>query len=286
MIIWIASYPKSGNTWVRAFLTSLLFKKEEGTSFKDFIKINIYPRRTHLKKYTKSFNNLNEISKFWIQTQRNINNDGKVKFLKTHHATCKINGNNFTNTETTLGRIYVVRDPRNVVSSFKYHFSLKSVDEAVKILFNKLQLIGNQEKSQDITRYTDNKVCTFISSWSHHYNSWKINWGNNLLIQYENLILDPEKEFGKIKDYLERLMKLKIDKKKFLNTIKENSFDKLKELENKFGFAESAYNYSSKERKKFFNLGPENDWKKILDKEIVKKIEKEFQSEMKELGYL
>ena len=75
-------------------------------------------------------------------------------------------------------------------------------------------------------------------------------------------------------------------KKKFLNAIKENSFDKLKELENKVGFAESTYNYSSKERKKFFNLGPENDWKKILDKEIVKKIEKEFQSEMKELGYL
>ncbi len=286
MIIWIASYPKSGNTWVRAFLTSLLFKKEEGTSFKDFIKINIYPRRTHLKKYTRNFNNLGKISKFWIQTQRNINNDGKVKFLKTHNATFKINGNNFTNTENTLGSIYVVRDPRNVVSSYKYHFSLKSVDEAVKVLFNKLQLIGNQEKSPDITRYTDNQVCTFISSWGHHYNSWKINWGNNLLIKYENLILDPEKEFGKIKDYLERLMKLKIDKKKFLNAIKENSFDKLKELENKSGFAESAYNYSSKEKKKFFNLGPKNDWKKILDKEIVKKIEKEFQSEMKELGYL
>ena len=55
MIIWIASYPKSGNTWVRAFLTSLLFKKEEKTSFEDLIKINIYPRRSHFKNFINEF---------------------------------------------------------------------------------------------------------------------------------------------------------------------------------------------------------------------------------------
>ena len=286
MIIWIASYPKSGNTWVRAFITSLIFKKEKGTSFKDFININIYPRRTHLKKYTNEFNNIEALSKFWLRTQKDINKDNKVRFLKTHHATCKIKGNNFTDTENTLGRIYVVRDPRNVISSYKYHFSIKSINEAYNIITNKSQLIGNQEFNKTINPNTDNKVCTFISSWAHHYNSWKINWGNNLLIKYENLILDPEKEFRKIKTYLEGMMKNKIDEEKFKQAINENSFERLKNLEKKKGFGESAYDYSAKKELSFFNLGPENNWEKLLDAKIAKKIEDEFNKEMLELGYL
>ena len=286
MIIWIASYPKSGNTWVRAFLTSLLFKKEEKTSFEDLIKINIYPRRSHFKNFTNEFNDLNKLSNFWIKTQQIINKDKKVRFLKTHHATCKINGNNFTNIENTLGRIYIVRDPRNVVSSYKYHFSIKTIEEATQILFNKNQVIGNQEKKNDITKFNDNKVCTLISSWANHYNSWKLSWGNNLLIKYENLITNPQMEFGKIKNFIEQLSNSKIDEKKFINSIKENSFKKLKELENEIGFSEGAYDYNFKKKKKFFNLGPKNDWKKILNKNISKKIENEFYTEMRELGYI
>lgn len=285
MIIWIASYPKSGNTWVRAFIASLLFKKEKGTSFKDLININIYPRRTVLKNYTYNFNDIEEISKYWLLTQKKINKDGKVRFLKTHHATCKIKGNNFTDTENTLGRIYVVRDPRNVITSLKHHYSLKSIDHAFEMISNKSQLIGNQDPDQDITARTDNQVCTFISSWGHHYNSWKIKWGNNLLIKYENLIKEPEKEFGKIKLYLESMMKSKIDDQKFKQAINENSFEKLKNLEKKKGFGESAYDHSAKKELSFFNLGPENNWEKLLDVKIARKIEEEFSREMLELGY-
>ena len=107
-----------------------------------------------------------------------------------------------------------------------------------------------------------------------------------MLIKYENLILDPEKEFRKIKIYLEGMMKTKIDEEKFKQSIEENSFKNLRDLENKKGFAENAYDYSSKKKLKFFNLGPKNNWKKTLNPEISKKIEKEFRQEMLELGYL
>ena len=80
MIIWIASYPKSGNTWVRAFITSLLFKKEKGTSFKDLMHINIYPRRSLLKNYTNNFHDFEELSKYWLITQKDINKDNKEIF--------------------------------------------------------------------------------------------------------------------------------------------------------------------------------------------------------------
>ena len=162
MIIWIASYPKSGNTWVRAFITSLLFKKDKGTSFKDLVHINIYPRRTLLKKYTTNYHNFEELSNFWLPTQKDINKDNKVRFLKTHHATCKIKGNNFTDAENTLGRIYIVRDPRNVITSFANHNS-KTLDETFNLLINDLAT-GNEK----------NDVEVYMGSWSFNFNSWKI----------------------------------------------------------------------------------------------------------------
>ena len=286
MIIWLSSYPKSGNTWVRAFLSSLLFNNSKRVNFDDLKNINIYPRRTIFKKYTNNFNNIEELSKFWIPTQEDINKDNKIRFLKTHHATCKIQGHNFTNTDNTLGRIYIVRDPRNVISSYKYHFSIKSIEESFNVLSNKSQLIGHQNTTGKITKFTENQVCTFISSWSHHYNSWKINWGNNLLIKYENLVNEPEIEFGKIRDYLEGLSKSKISEEKFSKAINENSFKKLKMLEKEKGFSENAYDFSKKKTKKFFYKGPENNWEKVLKKEIIKKIEKQFHYEMRELEYL
>ena len=80
-------------------------------------------------------------------------------------------------------------------------------------------------------------------------------------------------------------MKIKITKNKIKEAINKNSFNNLKKLEEKFGFTEATLDKNS-QIKKFFNLGPENDWKKFLPNEIKRKIEKKFQKEMVELGYL
>ena len=95
MIIWLASYPKSGNTWIRSFINSILFTKDGSVDLN--LKIGQYPLRSHFKSYVKNMNDLNEISKFWEETQTKINLDNKVRFFKTHHVFCNINGNNFTN---------------------------------------------------------------------------------------------------------------------------------------------------------------------------------------------
>ena len=60
----------------------------------------------------------------------------------------------------------------------------------------------------------------------------------------------------------------------------------MKNLENEKGFEEARINTETKEKIPFFNLGPKNEWKKLLDLEIIKKIEKAFKKEMKELEYL
>ena len=81
-------------------------------------------------------------------------------------------------------------------------------------------------------------------------------------------------------------MNIKIDKDKIEKAINSTSFKNLSELETKYGFEESVIDKKTGKNKKFFNLGPKNDWKKLLDKEIVNEIEKEFKFEMEELGYL
>ena len=90
--------------------------------------------------------------------------------------------------------------------------------------------------------------------------------------------------FGKSNLYFER--KYKISETNITEIEKNTSFENFKELENKGKFNENSINEITGEKKIFFNLGPDNDWKKILKKENSNKIEKLFANEMKELGYL
>ena len=108
---------------------------------------------------------------------------------------------------------------------------------------------------------------------------------NYLLVKYENLILNPTEEFSKISNFIGKLLKNKFRNEDIDNAIKLSSFDNLKNMENKYGFTESSNNKDGK-RNKFFFLGPKNDWRKIVDKNIVSEINDKFEPEMKELGYL
>ena len=60
----------------------------------------------------------------------------------------------------------------------------------------------------------------------------------------------------------------------------------MKNLEKEVGFIESKINKKTGKKISFFNLGKKNDWKKLIDPTIKKKIENAFKEEMEELGYL
>ena len=123
MIIWLASYPKSGNTWVRSIISALLFTNDGKFNFGLIKNIKQFPIKEFFENFTNDFGNFNEIKKYWISAQEAINIDKKVKFFKTHHLNCKIDNYNFTNSKNTLATIYIVRDPRNLVSSISNHYS-------------------------------------------------------------------------------------------------------------------------------------------------------------------
>jgi len=283
MIIWLASYPKSGNTWMRSFLISLMIKNKDGLKLKDLENIRQFPTK---KQYVNlginiDFNNFDEVSKYWNIVQSKINSDKKIRFFKTHNAFCKKKENLFTNSKNTLGVIHIVRDPRNVISSVNNHYQHNSLEESKSFLFDKTKGI-----SKDATGKIDIALPQVIGSWQTHYNSWKIIKKNYLLVKYESLINSPYDEFYKVAKYLENTIKIKFDDKQIKYAIEASSFEKLEELEKKEGFTESMIDKKTGKRRKFFFLGPKNNWKNLLDEKIVFSIEKEFKKEMKELGYI
>ena len=286
MIIWLASYPKSGNTWVRSFLSSLIYSNNGDVDFESMKKISQYPLRSHFKGISNNIDDIYSISENWINSQNIINSDKKIKFMKTHHVMCNFGKNSFTNFKNTFGVIQIVRDPRNVITSILNFFSKKNYLEAKEFILDEKKIIGINLALRKQENVTNNQIITLISSWKTHYNSWKTFNKNYLLIKYENLISDPENEFGKIRLYLKKNLNLTFSDEKFFNSIKSNLFLNLKKLENKNGFFENEILKEDKKYKNFFNLGPNNDYKKFLDKKIAVEIEKVFKIEMKELGYI
>ena len=283
MIIWLASYPKSGNTWVRSFLSSLLYSKD-GRADLNSIHISQYPLTDHFKGLTNEFENINVLSEKWILSQDLLNLDNKIKFFKTHHVMCNFGKNSFTNYKNTFGVIYIVRDPRNVITSILNYYSKKNYEEAKEFLFDERKIIG-VDLSKKYENIGSSNIITLISSWKTHYNSWKNFKKNFLLIKYENLINNEENEFLKIRTYLEEKLNLKFSDNKFNTAVSSNSFLKLKKIEESEGFSENV-SIDPNKKVNFFNLGPKNDYKNLLDKKISKEIENFFYPEMKELGYI
>ena len=77
---------------------------------------------------------------------------------------------------------------------------------------------------------------------------------------------------------------MNLPKKKLINSINSTNFSNLKNKEENEGFEESVYSKSG-EKKRFFNLGFNNRWQKILPKNILNKLNNTLQNELNELGY-
>ena len=276
MIIWIASYPKSGNTWIRLFLNSLIYSDNSSIDIND-IKIRLFPIRKDFESLSENINDVNELIRNCLYSQIRLNLDKSVKIFKSHNALWQSQNYKFTNEENTLATVYIVRDPRNIITSIKNHYSKDDYLEALKFITDEKKVISSNQ-SQD--------AITLISSWKTNYISWKAVNKNYLLIKYEDLLLNLEMEVIKIINYLKKFNQFEFDENKIKKAISSSSFDDFKKMEKKGLFKEIVYNKKTGEKKNFFHLGPNNDWKKFLNDDIRKKIEENFKNEMEELGYL
>ena len=278
MIIWCASYPKSGNTWVRAIISSLLYTQDGIFNFNLLDKVAQFPSRSQFKDFTNDYLDyldLKKICPYWISAQEKINSDGKLRIFKTHNGNYNIGGNDFTNKKNTLAAIYIVRDPRNMLVSISNHYQY-NFNKCTRMILDEVNVLINN----DLNDEQESNIINLLGSWKNHYNSWKI-VSNSIIIKYEDLIIDPKSQIYKLSSFLNKFGKFEANDEKINNIIKTTSFERLKKKEIQEGFKEAAGSNI-----KFFNLGPKNNWKDIVDDKLIYQIEKNFNKEMKELRYI
>ena len=144
----------------------------------------------------------------------------------------------------------------------------------------------NLRDSNDENNYA---TYSYISSWANNYNSWKISKNiKKILIKYEDLQNDRENTFIKIVKFVNLITGKRdyIDTNKLSKSIETTNFDLLKKKEQSEGFNEATYSVKDGKKISFFNLGSENDYKKLLKSETINLIEEIYKKEMKELGYI
>ena len=286
MIIWLASYPKSGNTFLRSLLTSYLLTDDGKFDEKKLKEINQFPNLSLFKNLGIDTSDDLQIVKNYVKAQEKINSldANKIRFIKTHSSLNDINGYKFTDLKNTLGVIYVVRDPRSVVRSYANHNQL-SLEDATDRLLEFGATIGGIKGSD----FGSNQIVTHMGSWSSNYNTWKefkkIN--SYLLVKYEDLVMDTKNTFLQVLNFIYKLgnSKLEINNSKLKNTIETTTFESMQKFEKQKGFTESVIDDNGKNIK-FFKYGYKKNEKNVLPQELKKIIETELKVEMNELGYL
>jgi len=276
-LIWIASYPKSGNTWMRSLLTALIYTNDGIFNFELLPKIDQFEKKSNFSFLKKSqsidFDNLDKmaiVSKYWHEAQENLNYSDLI-FLKTHSSNYNYKNLKYANLNKTRGCIYLVRDPRDVAISYS-KFMGCSIDETIDYMLGPARQIWNQEKTVGI----------IISRWDYHIASWLNLDTPKIFIRYEDLLNNTKKILNELIQFIQGPLKINIEsnEKKIENIIKTTSFALLKNKENKDGFKEASKNSP------FFREGKSMQWKKTLNYDQIEKIESNLGEYMKKFKYI
>ena len=287
-IFWISSYPKSGNTLIRAIITSLFFSRDGEFQFEQLKHTTQFETRNRLNLIKKineeDFLNLDQLkvlSKYWLTLQKkeNLKINKGFGFVKSHSSYVAISNNWFTNSSNTAGYIYIIRDPRDIAISWAKHTNL-TYDQSIDFMLDFNSCIEWARANSELPDHI--KPRSFLSSWDEHVASWTNNDLSvpKLILKYEDVVYKKKEVLNEIVDFFEKSFKINfnLDKIKLNNIIKTTDFQKLKSQESMLGFTEAVSGT-------FFRQGEKNQWKNILNLAQINKLENKFRDFMNKFGY-
>lgn len=277
-IFWLASYPKSGNTWFRIVLNNLLNKTPELEDLDEIHTGAIASSRGWIDNvlgFDSASLTHDELEKLLPSIYRFSNEEAsEVGYHKIHNAYTYLDKKKkkpLLPADACLGAIYIMRSPLDVAISFANHNSC-TIDNAIAVMGDKNNAYSNSPFTQS------SQIRHKLSSWSAHVESWNTAKELNVLcIRYEDMKASPQATFSKAMDFLQ----IKASEEEIALAIDNANIDKLKELEKKSGFKERPANVET-----FFRKGIVGDWEKSLTSEQVRHLVRDHAVVMNQYGYL
>lgn len=270
-IIWLASYPKSGNTWMRAFLHNLLRDPSESydinritdfsTSDSSIEWYSAQDRRDWQEWSALDLARMRRGAQLSICAWRRDDT-----FVKTHNASIVHLGYPLIYPDLTAGAIYIVRNPLDVCISLTHHYGC-DIDTAINIL-------GSETNG---SKGSDKLVQEVHKSWSTHVDSWTGQQRPGLaVLRYEDMLRNPLKAFGGLVQF----MGLQAPRARIERAIERASFKTLRAQEDEKGFREK-----SPYAQKFFREGRAGQWREVLSQPQIDKIVSQHKEQMQRFGY-
>lgn len=270
-LVWLASYPKSGNTWLRAFLHNLMRNPNEAY---DINRLTDFTLSDAQMRWYQLFDPRPgpQISKEDIAALRPRVHEAMTRahadsvFVKTHNAMVEDRGTPMITPEHSAGAIYVIRNPLDVVVSYSHHYGLP-LDQAIAAMATP----GLQSANEELHCYER------YGSWSEHVMSWTGRATSGLhIVRYEDMLASPRKTFAGVAAFLG----LKIARERLDKAIKLSSFRVLREQEKRHGFIERTAN-----SKWFFREGKADQWRQALTASQVESMATVHREQMSRFGY-
>ncbi len=271
-LIWLASYPKSGNTWMRSFLHNLLRNPVKPVPLDELDRFCLGESDADWYRQRSTVPLADMSPEDFARLRSAVHRDFTEAFpdsvfVKTHNFLGEWHGQPLHNMDVTAGAIYIVRNPLDVALSMGPHFGL-SIDEVIDRL-------ADETTS---TAMTARHIPEFHASWSTHVQSWTQHPNPQLLVlRYEDLLDKPRKNFKRVADFLG----LKPGAERLDRAIRFSSFKMLKAQEEREGFKER-----SPKAEAFFREGRKDQWREKLTPDQVRRIIAAHHEQMARFGYI
>lgn len=273
---WLASYPKSGNTWLRLALPALRLGRTIDFSVRsDFAPIAAsriaFDRVLEIESSDLTADEIAILRPRCYEALARL--AAEPLFRKVHDAwSLTPAGEPLFPASVTLGTIYVVRDPRDVAISFAHHVG-QGIDRVIARMNDARTNLVSQE-----TQLSE-QLPQFLGDWSDHVAGWRAAPGARptLLIRYEDMKVDPGRQLRRIADYVD----WPVTDEAVHHAVEATSFETLRATEETFGFRERPG-----AAKRFFREGRAGGWREVLSAAQAGALEAAHGAMMRELGYL